>query len=203
MSVFLLFRIPIIAMTDPHSQFIKRVAAMFACALLVGCGEQQADRSTPQTHQTGGIIFEYPKNWTVSEPLSIPNNSFVIVESPGNALAILQAGPKEIMPSLADHAKEFTANAEGEMPMGKITSGELVPLPQAHGYDWLSQDFVIHLMGQAVPHRRLYGSKDIGDRRVILLFQVANEDATRTTPGFDLLRDSLRAADKAIPKPNP
>lgn len=178
--------------TGPVSASIRSMSAVLACLVIAGCGEAPADRAHPKTHRTAGLVFDYPGNWSINEPMPTKDQAFVMIESPGHALAILQCAPKELLPSLDGRAKEFSAMAEGEMPMGELVSEAPQAEPDAHGYRWLSQRFRVRLLGQTVPHRRLYGSKDLGDRSVLLIFQVSDEDAPRAMPGFELIRDSLR-----------
>ncbi len=49
----------------------------------------------------------------------------------------------------------------------------------------------VALLPISVPHRRLYASKDVGDRRIFLILQVAEEDYPKVGKGFGLIGDSL------------
>ena len=76
-------------------------------------------------------------------------------------------------------------------------------MTEASGYEWITEDFRIDLLGESIPHQRLYGTKVIRDRRVFLIFQVATEDLTKAKPGFDVIRDSLRSAEDAADADQP
>ncbi len=51
------------------------------------------------------------------------------------------------------------------------------------------------MLGQSIPHRRLYASKELGSRRVFLIFQVSTEDYAKTGQGFRLIYTSLRSSE--------
>jgi hypothetical protein len=70
-------------------------------------------------------------------------------------------------------------------------------IPEASGYEWIEEEFSIKFLSESIPHRRLYGTKMIGDRQVFLILQVATEDYARAEPGFELIRNSLRSIQEA------
>jgi hypothetical protein len=60
--------------------------ALSFLSLFTGCGETQADLSTPKTHKSGAVTFDYPKNWRITEDLVTPEIHYLFVETPGDAL---------------------------------------------------------------------------------------------------------------------
>ena len=66
-------------------------------------------------------------------------------------------------------------------------------LPSKGGFAWLREDFEIEvaLHPMSVPHRRLFASKDFGERRIFLILQVVEEDYPKVRKGFGLIGDSL------------
>lgn len=170
--------------------------ALTLLGLLGGCGEPHADLSKPKTHQSGAITFDYPKNWRITEESVGPEIHYLIVETPGDAIVILQSYPTGEAYDLTAFCKEFSESAATETPMGRMAKSRFADIPDAGGYDWIVEDFVVTLLGESVPHRRLYGTKDIGDRQVFLIFQVATEDYSKAEAGFQLIRDSLRSINK-------
>jgi hypothetical protein len=180
-------------------QKMKYITALLIFPLfsfLIGCGEPKADLSAPKKYSKGGITFSYPKNWKVSEEIYTPDVHYVSVETPAEAIVILQSYSIDIADEFSDYSKTFSADASGELTIGKIATTKLVELPQAKGYEWISEGFCISLLGESIPHKRLYGCKDVGDRRLFLIFQVSDEDAVNVQSGFELIRDSLRITNK-------
>jgi len=164
--------------------------------LFAGCGEPEANVSRPNTHLSGGITFDYPKNWKVTEDSVSPEVHYLFVESPGDALVIFQSFPADEADALSTFSRAFSKMAAEEVSIGKIVGSTFSDMPEADGYEGIGEDFKIVLLGESVPYQRLYGSKVIGDRQVMLKFQVPTEDFSRAEPGFDLIRTSLRSVEE-------
>ena len=173
------------------------LTAISFLSLFVGCGEPQADLSTPKTHKSGAITFDYPKNWKITEDSVTPEIHYLFVETPGDALVILQSYPTSDADTLAEFSEEFSESATTETPIGTIAKSTFAAIPDSDGYSWIEEDFAIDLLGESVPHRRLYGTRKIGGRQVFLIFQVATEDYSKAETGFQLIRDSLRSIQEA------
>lgn len=166
-------------------------------AVLAGCSEPKADLSAPKTHQSGGITFDYPKNWTVTEDEPMPEFHYLFVETPGDALVIYQSYPQEDAIDLLEYVEAFSSETSSAIPIGEMTQGAPKTLPPSNGFDWVQEDFSINLLGEKTPHQRIYGSKVLGDRTLFLVLQVATEDAANVMPGFDLIRSTLRTSNQA------
>lgn len=126
-----------------------------------------------------------------------PAVHYLFVETPGDALVILQSYSKDEADGLAAFSKAVSDSATNEMPIGKMANSRFADLPDASGYSWIMETFDISFVGESIPHRRLYGTKQIGDRQVFVIFQVATEDYSKVEAGFQLIRDSLRSIHKA------
>ena len=79
--------------------------------------------------------------------------------------------------------------------MGRITQSEFKPLSKEEGFEWVEENFEISILSESIPHKRTYGTTNIADRQVFLIFQVASEDHSKAEPGFNLIRNSLRASE--------
>ncbi len=165
--------------------------------LLEGCGEPKADLSTPKTHTSGAITFNYPKNWKITEDSVTPEIRYLFVETPGDALVILQSYPAGEASNIEVFSKKFSESTSAETPIGEIAKSTFTDIPDSGGFNWIAENFEISLLGHSVPHRRLYGTKEIGGRQVFLILQVATEDFSKAEPGFQLIRDSLQSSPKA------
>lgn len=159
--------------------------------LLVGCGEPLPDISSPKTHRSGTITFDYPGNWKVVEDLVTPAVHSLFVETPGDTLVILQSYPVEDAVDLTSFSEAFSKNAMTDSSVVKMDSSVFASLPDASGYKWVREDFNVNLFSESVPHRRLYGIKVMGDRQMVFILQVPTEDYATADAGFQLIRDTL------------
>tara|TARA_R110002096_G_scaffold200639_9_gene384690 strand:- start:1415 stop:2122 length:708 start_codon:yes stop_codon:yes gene_type:complete len=181
-----------------HQNIMRLCATFFTLllvSLLLGCGEPQADLTTPNTHRSGTIAFEYPKNWRITDEAVKPEVQYIIVETPGDALVVLQSFPAVDAILLEDFASAFSERSAAETPIGKVEESTFTLLPEGSGFRWIQEEFSMSLLGESILHRRLFGARQIGERKVFLIFQVATEDLDRALPGLELIRDSLRGAE--------
>lgn len=184
----------------------RRLTCAMVCllGLLASCGGRKPDLSTPTRHRSGNLVFEYPKNWSISHDTVSPGLHSLIIETTGDGLAILEAVDSGDPYNLLNYAQDFSNQAAITMPMGKTATASLKELPKVSNFEWMREEFTITALGQSIPHRRLYGSKKMGELRVSLIFQVPTKDFRKEQPGFNLIRDTLRAAEAAtLSSPTP
>lgn len=164
--------------------------------LLVGCGVPKADLSTPRTYRSGDITFDYPKNWKVTDESVTSDRHCIFVDSPGDALIILQSRPADWAGDLTAFCKSFSESSATELTIGRFEQIKITNLPDAAGYSWVVEDFEIDLLGESVPHQRFYGTKSIGGKQYYLVLQVPTGELLKVEAGFHLIRDSLRSSQK-------
>jgi hypothetical protein len=177
------------------------LSTLLITILFTGCGEPKADISTPKTHSSGAITLDYPKNWKITEESITSEMHSFFIETNGNALVIFQSYPSEDADDLPAFSKSFS-DAATETPVGKVAGATFAGAPDKDGYEWILEDYTINLLGESIPHRRRYGAKNIGDKRIFLIFQVASEDSAKVESGFQLIQKSLRGnqtAEQAAP----
>lgn len=166
-------------------------ATLTLIGLLFGCGEKQPDLSNLITHQSGDIVFDYPGNWKVTEDSITATIHNLFVETPGDAIVIIQSYPLEMVQDLKSFSKDFSEGASLGTPLVSINKAPFSGLRKKWGYDWISEDFEIVLLGESVPHKRIYGSKEVGDRQIFLILQVPEADYQKVEKGFYLIVNSL------------
>ena len=180
----------------PQMRLTQLLSTLLITTIFTGCGEPKADVSTPQTHSSGAITLDYPKNWKITEESITSGIHSFFIETNGNALVIFQSYPAEDADDLPVFSKSFSYAAT-ETPVGKIAGATFAGLPNEDGFEWILEDFTINLLGESIPHRRLYGTKDVGGKRLFLILQVASEDSAKIESGFQLIRKSLRGKQTA------
>ncbi len=156
-----------------------------------GCPEPPADVANPKSHASGPCTFNYPQNWEITDDEFAADFHYVFVETPGDAIVILQSYPLDQEEDLAGYAEVFSANAAAETPIGEMSESVFSERSTAHGYNWVVEELAISFLGETIPHRRVYGGREFGGRQVFLILQVATEDYAMIEPGFHLIRDSL------------
>ena len=116
--------------------------------LLFGCGEKQPDLSNFITHQSGEIVFDYPGNWKVTDNSLTATIHNLFVETPGDAIVIIQSYPLEMAQELKSFSEDFSESASLGTPLVSINKAAFVELPKQWGYDWISEDFEIGARNQ-------------------------------------------------------
>lgn len=178
-------------------RFLTSLFALSTLCLLVGCSEPPADLSNPKSHTSGPFTFEYPQNWVITDEEFDAEFHYVFVETPGDAIVILQSYPLDQEEDLAGYAEQFSASAAAETPVGEMSESVFSELSTAHGYNWVVEEFAISFLGETIPHRRVYGATEFGNRQVFLILQVATEDYAMIEAGYQLIRDSLYSPGQA------
>ena len=156
-----------------------------------GCFEQVADVANPKGYDSHQLSFQYPRNWQISEDTFTPQVHNLFVESPGDALVIIQCYNSGTTQDLKAFSESFSENARTETPLGEFSDSNFRTLSKEAGYDWIQEEFEISLLGESIPHKRIFGTKKINIRQVLLIFQVAIEDYLKAEPGLNLIRDTL------------
>lgn len=179
---------------------VVSIGLSLACGGVLG--EPAADVGSPQTFAGDGLSFRYPGNWTAtreSESMEVGDLVTVTLESPGNALAIVQIFPSAVevdldvmAPLLASSMQEAVGEVSGGM-MG-IEPPSFADHPASFGgveRAGRRATFTIDLLGVSVPHTMDIHlvPRESGD--VVIVTQVPDEDRGAAGPGFDLLRDSF------------
>jgi len=166
----------------------------FVCLLLfTGC-EQTADIQSPLHFANDVVSFDYPGNWDITDEETTEWGGYIIIESPGDAIFIIQNYQKDDALELSDFVTWFAEVTQQEMPVGDVQSGSRIPIEQeisGVATQGVREQFIIELLGVEVPHRRTYftveGTNDVG----FLIAQTAEEDIHLVQAGFELIWNSV------------
>jgi len=175
--------------------FTKIIPLTLILTFFVGCGEPKPNLSDKKTHTSGALSFKYPENWKVSDEGGQGDVKYIIIESPGNVIVIIQTYSQDYNPDLTQYAKNFSKNAAKKTSIAKTSNSKFASIPEEAGFQFVSEDVDVVLLNESIPHRRLYGTKILGDRRVFMISQASTEDVSKVQPAFDLIRDSLSSVD--------
>jgi len=78
-----------------------------------------------------------------------------------------------------------------DTPLGSVPDSVLGNVNNSGGYEILTERFSIALLGEKVPHTRTYMRKSVANRVCFIVAQVANEDRSKVTEGFELIFSSF------------
>jgi len=169
--------------------------ALYALALfgLFGC-ERVADISSPIKYENEGISFSYPRNWKVTEDVRRQDFRYIFIESPGDAIFIVQIYSRNDAVSFNEFVRWFSSQSKKETPVGKMednTFSTVEKTTHGEGVKGVKENFSMTLLGTQVPHIREYYTIDSNDEVAFLVGQAATEDLSKTEPGFDLILSSF------------
>lgn len=186
-------------LTVPHStdtdimKILKFIFLTLALISIVSC-EKNADISKPINYSKDGISFAHPGNWKVTEDAHQDDVRFMFIETPGNAIVMIQIYPKQDAVSLNEYAEWFSSEVIKETPVAKRSVGKFANINTTLDGTTLTgmrQNFSIALLGIDVPHTAEYYRIEKGNKVAFLINQTATEDLTKVSKGFELLLGSF------------
>lgn len=163
---------------------------------LASCGKK-VELKDPKHYQKGPISFNYPANWSIDQEQADDDIQYIVIESPGSGLFVVQAHTSAYAMDLNDFAEWFTEEAAANMPIVKRSIGEFTPieaLPSKTLKAGIAEDFSISLFGQQVPHKAAYYLAEEGDLHAFIITQYREDISTELAPGYKLIFDTLKVA---------
>lgn len=156
------------------------------------CGSPLADVGHPVAFAKGGLQFQMPGNWKVTDDETEDGVRLLFIEEPGDALLIVQLLPSEIAEDLPVYAKNFEQAAKENVAIGTLSESVFLKRRPYGEYESLKETFSISLLGETLPHTRMYYRRTFGDTVCFLIAQVADEDRAKVFRGFKQVLGSLR-----------
>ncbi len=173
-----------------------RVGISLVILLLAFAGcEKTADVVNVQVYQHDGVSFSLPGNWNVSEDVTEGTFRYIIVESPGDALFMLNEHPKEDSLSLEKFVEAFTDNMSSELPFGQLSSldrSAVEVVIDGETRKGIKNKIDIVVLGEKVPHEQTYFKLAHQRSDIFLITQVADEDKSLVDQGFELIFNTFR-----------
>ncbi len=176
------------------------VSILFLCLCglsLTGC-ERSADLDNRKHYSERGISFVYPGNWRVeSDETDVSGVRTILVETPGDAIAVIQQFRLDPATDLDSYARLFADLTKQEIPIGQVSPSTFKPYSYKlkHADEsmvGIQENFAITLVGERVPHVRAYFGFDETLPNTVVICQVATEDLAKVKPGCDLLLDHIK-----------
>lgn len=176
------------------------VLVLSGACLLCAC-ERKPDVSNPLSYRSAHLTFDYPGNWKVADDIASEASHHLIIETPGEALVVLQSQEETLFPGASEIAKSFSDAAREEMPFGQLSESTFTEAGEKAGFRLLKEEFSITVAGETVAHQRVYATRKAGGRVQLIIFQVAAEDLAKVQAGFDLISGSLAIPEATEPTP--
>lgn len=173
----------------------------FLCLLIVvqyyrGHNEETADTDNPVMYEKKDIRFSYPGNWKIAEDREDTEEGFshhVFIESPGNAVFIIQIFPVLDAIPLQQFAEQFSklTQQKGYSRINNSVFSELKKSINLTNNYSIQENFSIKVSGEQAPHIRGYYSVTNNKRIAYLISQTATEDLPKVNAGFALILESF------------
>jgi hypothetical protein len=177
---------------------IKRyhlVLLTFALAFAAGCSrpEGKASASAPTTYKKGALSFEYPNSWKRDKESDTDLGGFqlVMLNLPDNDLCIVELVDFDPEVSLEDLAHEFGGDASPDGFLTKSSKSEFIEHGEKDGFERIDEKFVVKVAGIGTDMVRSYQSKVIGEKRLLLIFQCADDAPAKVWDGLDRVKKSI------------
>jgi len=176
-------------------RFVKAITLFLVSCTLIACGEPAADISKPSNYNKNGIDFSYPSNWEVTEDSQVEDVRYLFIETPGDAIVIMQLYTQENASDLQEYAEWFSSVSKEETPLAeRITKNfSTVVLKTNNGsIKGVRENFSIKLVGINIPHRIDYYRINGKQYAAYIICQSATEDLKKVAPGFALITKSFK-----------
>lgn len=164
--------------------------SLLCILIIIAACEQNADTSKPLNYAKDTISFAYPENWTVTEDKQEDDVRYLFIETPGDAIVLVQIYPIQDAVSLKEYAEWFSKEVIKETPVAERSVGNFEDINRTINGVTLTgmrQKFSITLLGIDVPHTAEYYRIEKGNKVAFLISQTASEDLAKVNGGFELL----------------
>lgn len=190
----------------PLPNFPTRVlftlTVLFLFPLFPAC-EKPAEIENPQQYKKDGISFTHPGNWSVTEDLEEDGYRYVIVETPGDALFMVQVYEEYEALDLESFVESYSEQVKTDTPVGSAGESSRSPIERRIQGDLLTgtyERFDVRMMGIRVPHIIEYYRLESGDKVYFLITFVSDEDLELVTKGFDQILGSFAVEKSSEPE---
>lgn len=166
---------------------LRLIVLFFMLATLLPACEEAADIANSKLYDKAGVSFQYPGNWTVSEDEGSAMYRNIFVESPGDALMIIQSMDVSVEQDLMEYAKSYAQMSSEASTIAKVSKSKYT---KKDPYVLESLDFTV--LTETVPHQRKYQKVKGLEKIYYLISQSAVDDLQKTQAGFALIFGSFK-----------
>jgi len=189
--------------SQPRRATSRLALCLAALALFVLAALPTAHAAPAVTYSKDGVSFDHPAEWKVTEDVVAQDGTrlrSIDIEGPDEAVVTLMFSPllasQDIEKFAATAARNrenaARANTAQQVRMGASTAAPIARQVAGKDNKGVSQRFVVSLSGQDLPHEARFFKATLGDTTVIVMTQVADENAKAVEPGFVMALGTLR-----------
>lgn len=164
------------------------------------------ETSIPSTsYDEEGLLFDYPSDWKVLEDSAQDSVRYVFIESPDEALSIIQIYKIDEAPTLEEFAFSYSAQTQVTPVVVESESVDVQPTaaPQSEfmtitrdlsgiSYDWVVETFPGNVAGVDTNDYREYFRKDSERFAAFLINQVDNAALSKHEGSFEMIFRTLQ-----------
>lgn len=172
-------------------------------ASLVLATTNLAHAAPPISYSKDGVSFQHPAEWKVVEDVVAQDGTrlrSVDLEGPDEAIVTLIFSPllagqdieKFAATAARNRAEAAKANTAQQARMGPVTAQPVMRQVAGKENKGVSQRFVVSMLGQDLPHEAGFFKAAVGETTMIVMTQVADENAKAAEPGMAMVLDTLR-----------
>ena len=156
--------------------------------------EATAQVDSPEKYHRGGVAFDYPGNWTVTEDggqVSEGDIRYLFLETAGDNFVSIQVYLAVEASELLDYARFLSGSFEEEIPLGSYGASTFSDMKDKDGIEVIEEHLEMTVFGESIPYKRVYCRKRIGDTIAFIILQVTTEEYEMVIGGFDQILESL------------
>jgi len=171
---------------------VRRFAVLWLALLSMACQDPAIDLTEPASFSGHHVTFSHPRVWSVETRDVGDGWSVIFVEGGGSELHTVVVMPEDEFDGITAFAEGHAAEMSAQIPVGEVSEStwgdvESADVDGPPGGQSLGEQFSITLMGQEVPHVRIYFSAPGTGRVAMLISQASTDEIERVLPGFDLI----------------
>lgn len=155
------------------------------------------------TYSRDGVSFDHPAGWKVTEDVVAQDETrmrSIDLEGPNEAVVTFMFSPffsgqdieKFAAAAARNRADAARTNSAQQARMGTVKATLITRQVAGKESKGVSQRFVVSILGQNLPHEARFFKAALDGTTVIIMTQVADEDAKAAEPGFDMALNTLR-----------
>ena len=147
---------------------------------------------SPKSYDKGGVTFNYPENWTVTEDGSGEGRvRYLFLETAGDNFVFIQAYPATEALELLEYAQWYADIMKEEIPIGSYSASKFSGIEEKDGNEVLTEQLEMTVLGESTPYTRIYSRKRIGDVIAFILLQTISEEQQMVRRGYEQIVASL------------
>lgn len=163
------------------------LSILFVACVAYAC-EKPAETANPKQYEKNGISFTHPGNWSVTEDVRQDGYRYLIVETPGDAVFMVQIYNADEAYDLDSFVEWYSDQVKTEIPFGTAEASNrssIERLIDGELRNGVYERLPIRLVGIKVRHVIEYYRIESGGRVFFLIAFVPDEDLNMVSPGFD------------------